>query len=140
MRSKASIFLIVILFCFTSNGQDSSCVDHELGKIEFGKNSAALTAAAELKLDSLIVYINNQITCEVLITSQFKDFCDKCGVLSWNRTKAVIHYLIKKGIPEDRFRSNSSIGATIDYVTLKLTTLPLTNHSSPRSNIKRKSF
>ncbi len=140
MRSKTTIFLIVILFCFTSNAQDSLCIDHELGKIEFKRNRATLTDAAKLKLDSLIIYINNQVTCEVLITSQFKDFCDKCGALSWNRTKAVIHYLIKKGIPEDRFRSNSSIGATIDYVTLKLTALSLTNQSSPRSNIKRKSF
>lgn len=140
MRPKVSTFLIAILFCVTSNGQDSLCLDHELGKIQFRKNSTTLTAAAKLKLDSLIVYINNQATCKVLITSQFKDFCDKCGVLSWNRTKAVIHYLIKKGIPEDRFRSNSSIGATIDHLTLKLTALPLTNHSSPRSNIKRKSF
>lgn len=140
MRSKTTIFLIAILFCFTSNAQDSLCIDHELGKIEFGKNSAALTAAAKLKLDSLIIYINNQVTCEVLITSQFKDFCDKCGVLSWNRTKAVIHYLIKKGISEERFRTYSWIGRPVDYITLKLTTLPLTNPSLPHPNVKRKNF
>jgi hypothetical protein len=140
MQSKVSIFLIAVLFCFTSTGQDSLCVDPESGKIEFKRNSATLTAAARLKLDSLIVYINNQITSEVLITSQLKDFCDKCGVLSWNRTNAVIHYLIKKGIPEERLRPYSWIGGAVDYITLKLTALPLTSPSSPHPNAGLKNF
>src|SRR5437667_12110969 len=92
MRLRTFILVATIFASFTSRGQDTTCKDQDIGKVEFKKNSAKLTTIAKAKLDTLISVINGQLTWEVLATSYSADLCDKCGALSWDRQTAVIIY------------------------------------------------
>ena len=119
-------------------GQDTTCKNQELGKVEFKKNSAKLTTTARAKIRSMIAVINSQSTCEVLAAAYSADFCDKCGALSLDRQNAVINYLIKKGISENRVRSITVLEGNLDFLTLTLSSWPLTDQSAPHSNSKIK--
>ena len=138
MWLRTSIFNIAILASLTLTGQDTICKGQDLGKVEFKRNSAKLTATAKAKLDSLIVVINSQITCEVLATSYSADLCDKCGALSWDRQSTVISYLMKKGVAAKRLRSFTRLEGNADFVTLTFTSWPLTDQLPPHPNLRRK--
>jgi hypothetical protein len=137
MRLRTFILIAAVFTSSTLMGQDTTCKDQELGKIEFKKNSAKLTVIAKAKLDSLIFVINSQLTCEVVATSYFADFCDKCGALSWNRQNTIISYLMKKGIAEKRLRSNT-LGGNANIVILTFASWPLPDSLAPHPNLRHK--
>lgn len=125
MCLRAIIFLIAVLAGLNLPGQDTLCKNKDLGKVEFKKNSAKLTTSAKKKLNSLITVINSQSNCEVLATSYSADLCDKCSALSWERQNSVISYLMKHDVAAKRLRSFTRLGANEDFVTLTLTSWPL---------------
>ena len=138
LQIRFKTLLLISLLSTTSvvSGQDTTCWDHELGKIEFKKNSAKLTLTAKAKLDSLIVVILNKHNCVVLTTSYSADLCDKCGVLSWDRQNTITNYLKRKGISENRLGSLTQLDGNLDYVILSFTTQPSTLQSAPHPNSK----
>jgi len=138
IRLRTSILILTVFSTSTLLGQDTTCRNQELGKVEFKKNSAKLTATAKVKLDSLITVINSQLTCEVLATSYSADLCDKCGALNWDRQNAVISYLIETGVTGKRLRSFTRLEGTVDFVTLTFTSFPLTDQTAPHPNLRRK--
>ncbi len=119
------MFITVVVSSFSLKGQDTLCKQQDLGKIEFKKNSSKLTANAKLKLDSVSSMIKRQQTCDILVTCYSADYCDKCGVLSWDRQKAVIKYLIKNGIAEKKLKTLTVLEGSADFLTLTLSSWPL---------------
>ena len=120
MRLSAFILIVAFFASFISRGQDTTCKDKDLGKVEFERNSSILTAKARVKLDSLIVLIKSKPNCAVLAISSSADFCDKCGALSWDRQCAVINYLAKNGISKNRLISYARLEGNLDFVILRL--------------------
>lgn len=117
MRQRSLLIIIGILTTLCLTAQDSLCDAQELGKIQFRKNSAKLTVSGKAGLDRLILTITKRPSCEVLITSYYPDFCDKCGALSWRRLNSVINYIIEKGVSERQLRTLSELAAGKDFVS-----------------------
>jgi hypothetical protein len=133
-------FFLVLATNFCAHffqAKDSQCVDRNLGRIEFQKGSAKLTNKAEGKLDSLVIIINNYSACQILTTSHSSDLCDKCGALSWDRTKAVVDYLLHKGITAGRITSSTELDGNLDFVSLAITSRSLTELPVQHPNLKK---
>ncbi len=138
MWQKSFLLIVTLIWDLSLLGQDTTCSNQELGKIEFKKGSSKLTANTKAKLDSLINILNSNTSCEILATSSFADFCDKCGALSWDRTKSVFDYLVHKGIKGDRLRSLSKLEGNLDFISLTFTSMPLTDQVPPHPNLRGK--
>jgi hypothetical protein len=137
MGQKTFLLIATIILNFSLLGQDT-CSNQELGRIEFKKGSSRLTTKAKAKLDSLIKIFTSNKSCEILATSSFADFCNKCGALSLDRTKSVFDYLIHRGIEEGRLRSFSKLEGNLDFIILKITSMPLIDQVPLHPTLKEK--
>ena len=130
---------ILILFtCISAYGQEiSNTSDIEVGTIWFKGKSTRLSNSAKHVLDSLILIIKNKPQLNVLATSYSKDFCDHCGVRSWDRSAAVFSYLVKHGIPEGKMSFINHQDGELNKVTLSFTTSSKINKTTPHPNLRK---
>lgn len=118
-------------------GQEPTCNNQEIGRIEFTKGSSKLTLTSKVKLDSLIDKIITNTSCEILIMNSYADLCGKCGALSWDRIKSVFTYLVKKGINPNRLKNFSKLDGNLDFVSLTFTSMNFPNQASVPSKLEK---
>jgi hypothetical protein len=129
LRILSALFLILNL---TSYGQDgNNSPDIELGSVWFKEKSTKLTKDAKITLDSFMHIIQDNPTMHVRAVSYNKDFCDRCGVRSWRRATAVLTYLAKHGISNDRLSFTNQLEGELNKVDLLLTSLTPNNTPAP---------
>lgn len=133
------ILLISVLFAMqTVSGQDTSCNQTVLGKVWFKKNSYKLNNPAKNTLDSMVAIIQNRPNCTVAVSGSMADFCDKCGVLSWDRQKSVISYLMEKGVEEKRMSFFTELTGNTNYLTFTFSSDPPINNTIGHPGLRKR--
>ena len=76
----------------------------EVDKLFFAIDSYVINEKSKPTLDEIFVFMNNNSLVKVEIGGHTNRRCqtDYCNELSTNRAKAVVDYLVKKGIPSNR--------------------------------------
>ena len=130
------LFIIYINTSFSQikNTTDTFCNELvDIGTISFKNKSFKLSNKAKTKLDSIVAFLKNNINCDLYFVSHASDFCDKCDVLSWDRTTSVISYLNNNGISNDRLQPNNILDGNFNYINLSFAPhLPELNIKYPR--------
>ena len=131
------VAILLIVICIPSFGQGlaSSKDDVQLGTVWFKGKSVKLAKEAKAALDTFIKQIQNNPTMQVMAVSFNKDFCDKCSKRSWKRTTAILKYLSKHGIPENRLVSTNRLEGELNKVDIFLTA---SIGDSPHPGIKKR--
>jgi hypothetical protein len=125
-QSKMISFIVVILLnvcCISSLGQTTISPDNEvqLGTVWFNNKSIKLTKEAKSALDTFIKQIQHNPTMQVKAVSFNKDLCDKCSNRSWKRATAILKYLSKHGVSEDRLVFTNRLEGELNKVDIFLT-------------------
>jgi len=125
-QNKMLSFIIGIslIVCYIpSFGQNiiSPNDDVQLGTVWFNGKSIKLTKEAKAALDTFIKEIQNNPTMQVKAVSFNKDLCDKCSNRSWKRATAVLKYLSKHGVSEDRLGFTNRLEGELNKVDIFLT-------------------
>lgn len=134
-----SFFVMVLLFVWwIPSFSQYSPADKPLGTVRFIGKSTKLTRQAKVKLDNIVSQIKDDTTMHVKAISFYKDFCDKCGDRSWKRANAVLAYLSKHGIADDRLNLTNELDGELNKVDLFLIA-PIKGHAPyPVINKKKK--
>jgi hypothetical protein len=124
------IFILAKCFPLGVFGQDTDYVPSiNLETVWFKAESTKLTKNAKITLDSLITQIKSNPKIVVQAIAYNKDLCDKCGVRSWKRATAVLTYLSKHGISDNRLSFTNRLDGELNKVDLLLTSLTQSNIS-----------
>jgi len=122
--TRRILFILLLSLPFATFGQDNDRLsDIKLGTVWFKSKSANLTKVAKATLNTFIRQIQDHPTMHVQVISFNKDLCDRCGVRSLKRVKAVLTYLSKQGISYDRLLSSNRLEGELNKVDLVLTSL-----------------
>ena len=125
-QNKILSFIVavsLVVCCISSFGQNivSPNDDVQLGTIWFSGKSVKLTKETKATLDTFIKQIQNSPTMQVRAVSFNKDFCDKCGNRSWKRTTAILKYLSKHGVSDNRLIFTNRLEGELNKVDIFLT-------------------
>jgi OmpA family len=135
---KLSILILSVLTTCVLFGQDrSKCIETDLGDILFNRKSSRLTFKAKRKLDSLVVIIKSNETCQVVATGYAADLCDKCASLSWDRSQSVLSYLAKRGVPTDRMAWTVLLEGNLNFVRVAFVSRIKLEETPPRLKLRR---
>jgi len=115
--------------CFAQNGTFPND-DVQIGTVWFKGKSPKLSKEAKAVLDTVIQRIQNNPTMQVKTVSFNKDFCDKCSNRSWKRATAVLSYLSKHGVPQNRLVITNKLEGELNKIDLFLTS-PISNSIHP---------
>lgn len=127
LLSKVIAFVIVLSFLTLSVSSFSQSAtspqdDIQLGSVSFKKNSTKLSKKMKEVLDTMISHMQSNATMQVRAISSNKDLCPKCSKRSWKRTQAVLQYLSKHGVSEQRLVFTNRLDGESNKVDLFLTT------------------
>jgi len=132
LSSKLVILFLLLTSCLTSLGQYSPCKEISLGSISFKPKSSKLTVNAKKQLDSLAKFINNSNnSCQLIATASYADRCDRCGGLAWDRTQAILSYLTKRGVANEKMAATSRLERNSNFIVLTLAQMTERNQLHP---------
>jgi len=115
--------------------QSTDCSEIEIGKIFFRKNSSRLSKKSKEILETFVNHFKKTENCQMILTGNFADLCNKCGALNWDRIQAIQVYLVRKGMKKERVSAESFLEGNLNFVTIRIIAANLRNIPHPYSGV-----
>ncbi|WP_153796068.1 OmpA family protein [Foetidibacter luteolus] len=117
-----SILLVLVLQANTSYSQSTPAPFPDLPEIHFKGRSTRLNERTKVALDSAAKIAAQYPEYNISVCSASSGCGQSDGAISWDRVLAVIKYLVKKGVSEERFVFSYNGSGSPLVVILRFTT------------------